>query len=1076
MRTMNCYARDLQRLLAIKDDNENEQRQRPKTLYERRRYRFWMDRVRMIVNEEMVKIRHRLCQLMEEWHAPELIIESKYKHKMYGELWDNQAFKPSEKSVMLDGGELNKTLTLEFSILQLKRKMDFLNLILSYPMRLLDKNEENASKSLAEEFLKIVAYYRSTQRFSPAKEYERGLHRLENLEYFKVLEAFVPGDITEKIYTEQSSLSLHTQQADHILAGNEKLSVPQEILNMALDLAVEQLKQNLASRDIHFLMISTMSNGNIVREKLQLVLEDKVAGTFIEKLYVDVLDFPGNADVQQEIARLMQLQFGDSSLLKSYIGEELSSKRYMVILHDAHGKLDLYEVGIPETNFAGVLIYVTGAPSSHCDIRLKMDLEIRTEDHLLSWELFCRYAGIELVHSSSDILNSAMGIVEECRGHLLAILLMASSLKNVKEVKLWALALDKLRSHNCIVPYEIDESRMLSRVMVNAFINVVWENMEIGVRYCLMRCLKNPPATQGMKPDILISDWSSSGYEGEQILNGLLNGSVLLGNVEKKLILPEETYDILKLLDSSGMSQVYIKQAGIGLTEPPKVEQWHGAVEIHLMDNNLCELPESPDCPDLKILFLQGNTDLTIIPTLFFDHMPLLHVLDLSYTSIQSLPSSIFKLATLREFLLRGCELFMELPSEIGKLKKLEKLNLDGTQITHLPIEVGELINLKSLTLSFYEYDSGYGMRGMQSTSIIAPGVISNLQQLVELSIDVSPDDHRWVNQVEIIIREICGLEYLNTLKLFIPEAQLLKLIKENCVSRITSFEIVVGHHMKRIISRVPREVEAKFKRWDKSLKFVNGMNVPDEIKMVLKDVEAFFLDRHMNITTLSEFGLENFKIMGFCLLAECNEIQTIFDGRDFDHDYQQSWTYLAYLGVYYMKNLRRIWRGPIGKKCLLFLRVLTLHTCRKLETIFTLDILANVTCLEELIVEDCPRVSTLVSHESSNHLGETFLPRLRKVFLLYLPELISISNGVHIGLQLEKIGFYDCPKLESLSILELSSKSLKFIKGQEKWWEALRWRESEWGQDGRPDKIGRIFSPIDEELDVMNQLQADEV
>ncbi|KAJ7946537.1 Disease resistance protein [Quillaja saponaria] len=312
-------------------------------------------------------------------------------------------------------------------------------------------------------------------------------------------------------------------------------------------------------------------------------------------------------------------------------------------------------------------------------------------------------------------------------------------------------------------------------------------------------------------------------------------------------------YEQNKLLDRSGMSTLYTKQAGMELTEPPKVEQWHGVVEIHLMDNNLCELPESPDCPQLKILFLQGNADLTMIPTLFFNHMPVLHVLDLSFTSIQDLPISFFKLVALREFLLRGCELFMELPPEIGQLKKLEKLDLDGTQITHLPIEIQELLNLKTLTLSFYEYDTGYD-------SIIPPGVLSNLQQLIELSIDVSPDDHRLGSHVEIIITEICELRNLKTLTLFIPKVDILKHIEENYLKQINSFSFVVGHHMKRIILRVPPEVETEIKRWDKSLKFVNGRNVPDKIKMVLKHAKAFFLDRHMTIPKLSEFGLENFR------------------------------------------------------------------------------------------------------------------------------------------------------------------------------------------------------------------------
>ncbi|KAJ7967960.1 Disease resistance protein [Quillaja saponaria] len=1024
------------------------------------------------------------------------------RRKTKKEYWEGShlEFKQPQNYAHQDLEELNKKL--EVSILKLKRKMESLNLMLSYPAVLLGKDR---SKVWVKDVLKVVSDFR--MRRIPHKENGQLLARAEDLirHYDHLIESFIPVDITEKMDTVGKILKrdinlprpqtetefgqaglVQSQQAE--LTDGEKLHVPQPILKLALDLAVQQLLQNLVCGDMHYIRVSARSNGNILRDKIQQALKgggNLPAGTFVGVVFVDVSQFPSNAQVQQELAQLMQLQCNersDSFLLKTRIQEELRSKRYLVVLDNADG-LDLHKIGIPTENFAGVLVCITGAQYSD----MTMDLEIRTEDHLLSWELFCKNVGSKLVHSSSDIQNMAIGIVEECCGHLLAILLMASSLKNVEDVKFWELALEKLQCINPVITQKIDGSQTISRVMINALMNVVWEHMHNDAKHCLMCCLLRPNVTKMIESDVLISNWIYIGYEGKHILEELLNSFLLLGlNSKKSLIrMPEETYGILKLLDrsDSGLSPLYLKQAGFRLTEPPKGDQWNSASEIHLMDNKFSELPGSPYCPELRVLFLQGNAELAMIPTFFFDYMPVLHVLDLSYTSIRSLPKSISKLVALREFLLRGCELFMELPPEIGQLKNLEKLDLDGTQITNLPREIENLTNLKSLALSFFSYAIGRGMQGMHSNSIISPGVILNLFELIELSIDVSPDDQRWSNNVEVVIREICGLRDLKTLKLYIPEVQLLQRLSE-CSSLFLErtrfhFSFIVGHHMERIISRVPPEVEAEFKTWDKSLKFVNGVSVPGEVKMVLKHGNAFFLDRHMSITKLSEFGFENLKWVKFCLLAECNEMQTIFDGGDINQErleFPGALSNLEYLRVYYMKSLKSIWEGPIDKCSLRYIRLLALHTCPELRTIFTPDVLANLHELEELIVEDCPKLSSLVSTGSFEPKGEVFLPWLKTVYLLYLPELVSISNGVLIGPQLERIGFYNCPKLERLSTAELSSKKLKLIKGEKEWWEELQWSESEWGQGGCPDNLKGIFSPIDEEADVMTQFQIDKV
>lgn len=58
------------------------------------------------------------------------------------------------------------------------------------------------------------------------------------------------------------------------------------------------------------------------------------------------------------------------------------------------------------------------------------------------------------------------------------------------------------------------------------------------------------------------------------------------------------------------------------------------------------------------------------------------------------------------------------------------------------------------------------------------------------------------------------------------------------------------------------------------------------------------------------------------------------------------------------------------------------------------------------------------------------------------------------------------------LSIGEISSENLRLIKGDTKWLEALKWKESEFGS--RLDHVHSIFFPVTREKDLKTQF-ADE-
>ncbi|RVW44353.1 Disease resistance protein [Vitis vinifera] len=660
------------------------------------------------------------------------------------------------------------------------------------------------------------------------------------------------------------------------------------------------------------------------------------------------------------------------------LDETLKGTNFFILLHEVGERVNLYDMGTNWWNSKKIQKIVYTTNSQHVDDVTAVGVEIRMENHLLSWELFCVNVG-EVVHYSG-IQRLAINVVEKCCGHLLAVVIMARALKDVNDVLIWEYASYTLGLQH--------RSQTKDRVLFNA-LAFMWGRSGSTNKY-LQYCVDMEKWGQ-MDKVHLIEEWITSGLvgtfdEGEQIVGDLVN-AFLLG--------------------------------GWGLTEPPKDEAWKRPSNHHLR----------------------------AIPPIFFEGLPVLQILDLSYTRIRSLPQSLFKLFELRIFFLRGCELLMELPPEVGKLGNLEVLNLEGTKIINLPIDVERLTKLKCLNVSFHGY------RKNQSSTLIPRNVIQQLFQLQELRIDVNPDDERWNATMEDIVKEVCSLKQLEALKIYLPQVAPLDHFMKNGTSSVYTslvhFRFVVGSHHSRIISRLPNELAIKFELQARSLKYVNGEGIPSQIKEVLQHCTALFLDRHLTLTKLSEFGIGNMKKLEFCVLGECYKIETIVDGAE---------------------NLS-IWKGPVWRGCLSSLKSLALHECPQLTTIFTLGLLENLNSLEELVAEWCPEINSIVTLEDpAEHRPfplRTYLPNLRKISLHYMPKLVNISSGLRIAPKLEWMSFYNCPRLETLSDMEVCCNGIKVIIGEADWWSTLK-RSSYFGLA----QWHNVFVPIKSDADLVTQIE----
>ncbi|KAI3755084.1 hypothetical protein L1987_54877 [Smallanthus sonchifolius] len=492
--------------------------------------------------------------------------------------------------------------------------------------------------------------------------------------------------------------------------------------------------------------------------------------------------------------------------------------------------------------------------------------------------------------------------------------------------------------------------------------------------------------------------------------------------------------------------------------------------EIDLKDDHdLRQLPDSPVCPILVKLFLQGP-GFTVIPPTFFEHMPVLQVLDLSNTSILSLPISISRLSLLREFFLRDCSSLMELPAQIGMLSNLKLFDINGTELMLIPKETGKLKELEVLRVSLSQYAKDYIKTKGVNETVIPKNMILELKQLKELCISVPPEAEWWEEEVKRIQNELCDLENLETLRWYLPTNEVLQqflLLERNHLpiyANLSNLMLTIGQHA-QLTSCLPHDLEKKFEEFRNCLKWINAEGNMDDISKITARAEALFLSRHWAIKKLSTINITYLK---YCLLAECNEMETLVEADGLSEDVETrinngekiGLELLQYVSIHHMKKLQSIWKGPIGKDSLSKLRILALHSCPQLTSIFTLNVAQNLSCLTELTVEDCPKVRSLISNESHNVKHGPIFPTLDRIFLLDLPELVNIFGFLIILEELSTLLIYNCLNLRYLSITYLPH--IKKIEGEMEWWKALDCDKSAWEN---------IFVPLKRKRDLVEKL-----
>ncbi|VVA38121.1 PREDICTED: putative disease resistance, partial [Prunus dulcis] len=155
----------------------------------------------------------------------------------------------------------------------------------------------------------------------------------------------------------------------------------------------------------------------------------------------------------------------------------------------------------------------------------------------------------------------------------------------------------------------------------------------------------------------------------------------------------------------------------------------------YVTEKVLQELLPSLRC--LRVLSLSRYHNVTVLPDSIANLIHLRY-LDLSCTAIERLPGVLCNLYNLQTLLLSNCSLLLELPADIRKLINLQKLTLggcsslnklpagmkeltnlhhldvSGTKIEEMPVQMGRLKSLRTLTAFVVGKSTGFGIRELR--------------------------------------------------------------------------------------------------------------------------------------------------------------------------------------------------------------------------------------------------------------------------------------------------------------------------------------------------------------------------
>ncbi|CBI21696.3 unnamed protein product, partial [Vitis vinifera] len=387
---------------------------------------------------------------------------------------------------------------------------------------------------------------------------------------------------------------------------------------------------------------------------------------------------------------------------KEAIFNVLKMKKIVALLDDIWEPLDLFAVGIPPVNDGNKskVVFTTRFSTVCRDMGAK-GIEVKC----LAWEeafaLFQAYVGEDTIYSHPHIPKLAETAAKECDGLPLALITIGRAMAGTKTPEEWEKKIQMLKNYPAKFPGM--ENHLFPRLAFS-YDSLQDETIKSCFLYCSLFL-----EDYNINCDELIQLWIGEGFldeygdikearnGGEDIIASLNHACLLEITVTDNIWTQArcrcvKMHDVIRdmalLLACQNGNKKQNKFVVVDkgeLVNAQEVEKWKGTQRLSLVSASFEELiMEPPSFSNLQTLLVFVNWTLPLsFPSGFFSYMPIITVLDFS-----------------------DHDNLIDLPIEIGKLFTLQYLNLSGTRIRTLPMELRNFKKLRCLLLDdLFEFE-----------------------------------------------------------------------------------------------------------------------------------------------------------------------------------------------------------------------------------------------------------------------------------------------------------------------------------------------------------------------------------
>ncbi|XP_044484329.1 probable disease resistance protein At4g27220 [Mangifera indica] len=805
-----------------------------------------------------------------------------------------------------------------------------------------------------------------------------------------------------------------------------------------------------ALQDVNINMIGVYGMGGVGKTTLvkKVAWEAKKNKLFDEVVIAEATQTPDYKRIQEKVASELGLEirqegeYQRSGLLRERIKKE---KNLLIILDNIWTKLDLDEIGIPfggvgrekdekirpcikldldavgisfgcverekdeKTRPCTILLTSRNRDLLSKDMKTQKDIFIGPLSYGDAWNLFRKIVGDAA--ESSDFRPVGDKIVKKCGGLPIAISLIANALKN-ESLHSWEDALAQLQRSNPTHILGMDET--------------LYSTMEVSYKF-----LKNEEAKSlfllcalyNAGNSVFIDDllkysmgWNLFGdvYTLEEGRNRLHR---LIDHLKASCLLEDGTYDnSVKMHDIIHVVAVSIAateklmfniQNVTGLKDVLGGRISKDSTAISLPYKNINDdLPERLEYPKLELFFLFCKNRSPQIADAFFDKMKELRVLSAYGVQFLPLPSSISFLKNLQTLSLKSCT-FGNIRI-LGELSKLAFLSLVGSNIEELPVEIGQLTQLKLLDLS-----------NCLNLKYIATNVISSLSQLEELYMgnsfvqwEVEGVDNQGRRNASL--EELKQLSNLTTLHLHIQDARVMP--QDLFFKKLKSYKIFIGDKWKW-----PIKFDLSTSRMLK-LKIDVSIHLQHGVKSLLKMTKVLSLEGMSGVrNVIYELSVDGFPHLKHLHVKNDLELLYIINSVVWKLVFPN----LESLILGNLIKLENVCHGQLNVGSFRKLRIIKIVKCDRLEYLFAFFIAKSLMQLQEIEVTDCKNLKEIFGEENNDHGDEietnnqTELNHLCSLKLQRLLKFITISSDMRVAF----------PSLEKMVLLHLYNLQLIWQK-----------------------------------------------